>query len=86
MMAVHGRLQREGEMVHLIAYRLIDLSSLLARIGEREAPFPLPQGRGDEAKTGGGRDPREALGRKPRDIYIPDRHIDTVKAKTRDFR
>jgi error-prone DNA polymerase len=86
MMAVYGRIQREGEVVHVIAHRLTDLSGQLARIGERDVPFPLPHGRGDEAKTGGGPDPREALGRKPRDIYIPDRHIDTIKVKTRDFR
>jgi error-prone DNA polymerase len=86
MMAAHGRIQREGEVVHLIAHRLTDLSSQLARIGERDAAFPLPRGRGDEAKSGGGPDPREALGRKPRDIYVPDRHIDTIKVKTRDFR
>ncbi len=29
MMAVHGRVQREGEVVHLIAHRLTDLSSEL---------------------------------------------------------
>jgi error-prone DNA polymerase len=86
MMAVHGRIQREGEVVHLIAHRLTDLSSQLLRIGERNAPFPLPHGRGDAAKSGGGPDPREALGRKPRDIYVPDRHIDTIKVKARDFR
>jgi hypothetical protein len=29
----------------------------------------------------------EGLGRKPRDIYIPDLHIDSgLKIKTRDFR
>jgi error-prone DNA polymerase len=86
MMSVYGRIQREGEVVHLIAHRLTDLSNQLAKIGDREAPFPLPHGRGDEAKSGGGPDPREALSRKPRDIYVPDRHIDTIKVKTRDFR
>jgi len=86
MMSVHGRIQREGEVVHLIAHRLTDLSNQLARIGDRDTPFPLPHGRGDEAKSGGGPDPREGMGRKPRDIYVPDRHIDTLRVKTRDFR
>ncbi len=86
MLSVHGRIQREGEVVHLIAHRLTDLSGALAGIGERDGPFPLPHGRGDEAKTGGGPDPRESAVRKARDIYVPDRHIDTLKMKARNFR
>ena len=86
MMAVHGRVQREGEVVHLVAHRLTDLSGELARLSEREESFPVPHRRGDQAKTGGGPDPRDGLGRKPRDIYVPDLHISTIKVKTRDFR
>jgi error-prone DNA polymerase len=95
MMAVHGRIQREGDVVHLIAHRLTDLSAELAGIGERDIAFPVPHGRGDEAKSGGGPDAREtsskALGRGPpgrkaREIYVRDLHIDTIKVKTRDFR
>ncbi len=86
MMAVHGRVQREGEVVHLVAHRLTDLSGELASLGEREESFPLPHGRGDQAKSGGGPDPRDGPGRKPRDIYVPDLHIDTIRVKTRDFR
>ena len=86
MMAVHGRVQREGEVVHLVAHKLTDLSGQLASLGEREESFPVPHGRGDQAKTGGGPDPRDGLGRKARDIFIPDLHIDTIKVKTRDFR
>ena len=86
MIAVHGRVQREGEVVHLVAHRLTDLSTELAGLGEREQNFPVPHGRGDQAKTGGGPDPRDGLKRKAEDIYIPDLHIDTIKVKTRDFR
>jgi error-prone DNA polymerase len=86
MMAVYGRVQREGEVVHLIAHRLTDLSPELASIGDRDAAFPVPHGRGDEAKSGGGPDPRDTLGRKAREIYVPDLHIDRIKVKTRDFR
>ena len=32
-----------------------------------------------------GADPR-GLPPKPRDIYVPDLHIDTIQVKTRDFR
>jgi error-prone DNA polymerase len=51
--------------------------------------FPLPHGRGDQARNGGsGPDPRELppKGLRARDISIPDLHIDTIKVKTRDFR
>ncbi len=86
MMAVYGRVQREGDVVHLVAHRLTDLSAELASIGNPDVTFPVPHGRGDEAKHGGGPDPRETLGRKAREIYIPDLHIDSIKVKTRDFR
>ena len=59
MMVVHGRIQREGEVVHLVAQHLTDLSSELASVGRRDAPFPLPHGRGDEFHHGSpGIDPR----------------------------
>ena len=32
MMAVHGRIQREGEVVHLVAHRVTDLSDALASV------------------------------------------------------
>jgi error-prone DNA polymerase len=87
MIGCRGKLQREGEVIHVIAEHLTDLSHLLHRVGEREEVFPLPHGRGDEAKKGGGPDPRQALGRKPRDIYIPDLRIEaSINVKTRDFR
>jgi error-prone DNA polymerase len=86
MMAVFGRVQREGEVIHLIAHRLTDLSPTLASIGTSGGTFPVPRTRGDEAKSGGGPDPRAALGRKARDILVPDVHIDRIRVKTRDFR
>jgi error-prone DNA polymerase len=58
MMAVHGRVQREGEVVHLIANQLTDMSAELASVGEREESFPLPHGRGDEFHHGGSPDAR----------------------------
>jgi error-prone DNA polymerase len=50
MMAVHGRIQREGEVVHLVAHRVTDLSDLLAT--HRDAIFPAPHGRGEELRHG----------------------------------
>jgi error-prone DNA polymerase len=59
MLGVSGVVQREGEVIHLVARRLVDLSPLLASIGGRD--FRLPAGRGDEAR-GGGPDARTAPG------------------------
>jgi error-prone DNA polymerase len=87
MMGIHGKIQKEGEVVHLVAQKLFDFSSDLRNLGERNGEFPLPYGRGDEVKNGGGPDPRDNP--KPavqaRDIYIPDLHIDTLKVKSRNF-
>lgn len=89
MLGVDGEIQREGEVVHVVARRLHDLTGLLASVGQRDAAFPLPHGRGDEARTGGaGPDPRDRPPRvvRARDMFVPDLHIDTLKAKTLDFR
>ena len=89
MFSVRGRIQREGEVVHLVAHQLTDLSAELASVGSRDTAFPLPHGRGDEFHHGSpGLDPRTLppKGTKARDIYIPDLHIDTIKVKSRDFR
>jgi error-prone DNA polymerase len=90
MMAVRGKIQREGAVVHLVAHHLTDLSADLASVGERDGGFPLPHGRGDQVRDGGsfGPDQRDLPPRvlRTRDIYIPDLHIDAIKVKTRDFR
>jgi len=87
MLAVRGRIQREGEVVHLVAHQLADLSADLATVGSRDAAFPLAHGRGDQVKAGGGPDPSELppKGLRTRDIYIPDLHIDAIKVKSRNF-
>ncbi|WP_299360380.1 error-prone DNA polymerase [uncultured Paracoccus sp.] len=89
MIAVKGRIQREGEVVHLVVHRLADLSGDLAGVGGREASFPLTHGRGDEISHGTPTpDPRSQppKGPRPRDMYIPDLHLDTIRVRTRDFR
>ena len=87
MLAVCGRVQREGEVVHLVAHQLADLSADLATVGSRDAAFPLPHGRGDQVKEGGRPDPRELppKGLRTRDLYTPNLHIDTIKVKSRNF-
>ncbi len=88
MMAIHGKIQREGEVVHLIARQLEDLSGDLAALSDRDAEFKHPTGRGDEFAHGspGGGDARDRpKPNKVRDIFIPDLHIDTLKVKSRNF-
>jgi error-prone DNA polymerase len=88
VIAVRGRIQREGEVVLLVAHRLVDLSAELATVGSRAAAFPLSDGRGDQVThAGGGPDPREhpPKGLRTRDIYVPDLHIDIIKTKSRNF-
>ena len=88
MIAINGRIQREGEVVHLIAQQLFDLSGDLSSLSERNETFRLPTGRGDEFAHGspGSPDSRQrSLPTKPRDIFIPDLHIDTLKVKSRNF-
>jgi error-prone DNA polymerase len=55
MVAVRGKLQREGLVVHIIADQLEDLTPLLAQVGAMDFPHrPAPA---DGARNGG-RDPR----------------------------
>jgi error-prone DNA polymerase len=88
MIACRGKLQKEGEVIHVIAEHLTDLSGLLRSVGDRDdQPFPLPHSRGDEARHGSQPDPREQP--RPRDIYIRDldiRPAKGIKVPTRDFR
>lgn len=81
MIAVSGHVQREGEVVHLVVQRITDLSAELASIGQRGGAFPLTQGRGDEFRGAASAPPPS-----PRDIYIPDLHIDSVRVKAKDFK
>ena len=89
LLLVSGYIQREGEVVHLIARHLVNLSADLASIGERDTPFPMQYGRGDEFHNGG---PGEDSRTKPkmpaaRDIYIePFLPPASSFPKSRDFK
>jgi len=89
MMAINGRIQREGEVVHLVAQQLFDLSSDLSSLAERDGLFRPPSGRGDEFAHGSPGSPdsrdRPPPGVRPRDMFVPDLHIDTLKIKSRNF-
>ncbi|MDC7682171.1 error-prone DNA polymerase [Asticcacaulis sp. BYS171W] len=59
LILISGQIQREGEVVHLIARSVADLSPMLAEIGDRDAPLAVPHMPGDEFRNGGsGVDPR----------------------------
>ncbi|SCB39862.1 error-prone DNA polymerase [Rhizobium hainanense] len=87
MMAINGRIQREGDVVHLVAQQLFDLTSDLSGLADRDEAFRLPTGRGDEFAHGtpGTPDSREKAVMKAREIYEPDRLIDRLKVKSRNF-
>ena len=89
LLAVNGKIQREGDVVHLVAQRLFDLTSDLSNLSDREGEtFALPHGRGDELRHGppgpDSRSPKEPP-MQVRNIYVPDLHIDTLKVKSRNF-
>ncbi|MBP2278445.1 error-prone DNA polymerase [Sphingopyxis sp. SE2] len=101
MMGVRGQVQREGEVIHLIAQRLDDLSPLLASVGHRvDVSEVYRVSRADVVKSPMRPDPRDLgaspLGRSPRDIFIPDLPLGSgivpgqptegIKIKPRDFR
>jgi len=101
MMGVRGQVQREGDVIHVIAQRLDDLSSMLASVGSRTDVADIYRvSRADVVKHGMGPDPRDpserTLGKAAREIYIPDLRLgsgiipgqatDGIKVRTRDFR
>ncbi|MBN9983791.1 error-prone DNA polymerase [Rhizobium laguerreae] len=89
MMAINGRIQREGDVVHLVAQQVFDLSGDLSGLADRDIDFKLPTGRGDEFAHGSSGSPDSRDRPKPvpgsRDIFVRDLHIDTLKVKARNF-
>jgi error-prone DNA polymerase len=48
LVAVHGRLQREGIVIHIVAARFRDLSGHLDSLAEDAPPLTVEYGRGDQ--------------------------------------
>ncbi len=89
MIACRGKLQRAGEVIHVIAEHLTDLSGLLRDVGQRDEAFPVPYGRGDEVRSGSPPDPRETKIAGSRDIHVRAFRNESgkgIKVPTRDFR
>ncbi len=73
MMGIFGRIQREGEVVHLVARQLRDISGELASVSKR----------------GWGGELHPHLPPKPPgtyNIHVPDAPADMIRIKTRDFK
>ncbi|MET0377307.1 MAG: OB-fold nucleic acid binding domain-containing protein, partial [Rhizorhabdus sp.] len=84
MFGVYGRVQREGDVMHVIVKRLEDMSSALAGLSGRDAAFPLRTGRGDGAKAGAGPDPRSpALS--PTTATHLDKSEEPLRIRARNF-
>ncbi|MVA27513.1 error-prone DNA polymerase [Agrobacterium vitis] len=87
MLGVYGRVQREGDVVHLIAHRLTDMSTELASVGQRDMISPLSHERCDEFHDGKpGLEPSTV----PKELRIPDalpddRPVETIQVKSRNF-
>jgi error-prone DNA polymerase len=81
MLACHGRVQREGEVLHVVADRLEDLSEMLRSVGER-----------DGAACPAGSDPlrgcttRPAAGTGWDASNPPSKPGEGIRVPTRDFR
>jgi error-prone DNA polymerase len=61
LILITGYIQKEGDVVHLIARSVVDLTHMLARIGGRNVALQAPHQPGDEFRNGGpGEDPRVA--------------------------
>ncbi|WP_296106433.1 error-prone DNA polymerase [uncultured Agrobacterium sp.] len=80
MVGIYGKLQREGEVVHIVAHRITDLSNILRSVGERDKPFPLPHGRGDEFHHGSP-PTRDKRGLPPRSVQTSDEDHITIKGR-----
>lgn len=53
LIEISGRIQKEGQVVHLIARSLNDVSALLSIISQRDVAMTLPHQPGDEFRNGG---------------------------------
>lgn len=88
MLAIAGRVQREGIVIHLVAERITDLTPWLREVGELDLPrTTMP---GDGATHGGEIDPRDrpASPRRPAESWPPRRSLkapDLIPVRSRDF-
>jgi error-prone DNA polymerase len=100
MMGVRGRVQREGDVIHVVAQRLDDLSPMLASVGTRDEVADVYRvSRADVVKHGMGPDPRDPAEQLPdwglRNLLdpnlclelgiVPGQPTEGIKVKSRNF-
>jgi error-prone DNA polymerase len=88
MIAMRGRLQKEGEIIHIICDRITDHDDMLRSIGQ--TGFAVAPGRGDGAAHGGGPDPRDPSVGRGRMLAAPSYAMpagpdDMVRVRSHDF-
>jgi error-prone DNA polymerase len=88
MIGIKGTVQREGEVIHVIADRIEDYTFLLRAVGDMD--FPHRTGPGDGAAHGAAPDPRDKWQQSVRDHYhkpfrtgADPEHV--LREKSRDF-
>jgi error-prone DNA polymerase len=85
MMGVRGQVQREGEVIHVVAQRLDDLSPLLASVGTRTDVADIYRvSRADVAKHPLRCDPRDLVSWDRRSLTPPP--DPGIRVRSRDFR
>ena len=83
MVGIKGRLQREGQVIHVIADSIEDLTPLLGEVGNRD--FPHRPGPGDGARNGS-HDPRHKNRLPPPPVAaLPPGRDGGMRIKPRDF-
>ncbi len=88
MIAMRGRLQKEGEVIHVICDRITDHDAMLRSIAGKD--FRVMPGHGDGATHGGGPDPRDpgiprgrTLSHPPFNAVLTEE--DLVRIRSHDF-
>nr|WP_060977721.1 MULTISPECIES: hypothetical protein [Pseudomonadota] len=88
MIARRGRLQKEGEVIHIICDRITDHDAMLRSIAAKK--FRVMSGHGDGATNGGGPDPRNpgiprgrTLSYPPFHTVLTEEHL--IRIRSHDF-
>ncbi|AOH83069.1 DNA polymerase [Sphingomonas panacis] len=83
MVSIIGRVQKEGLVIHVVADRIVDLTPLLAQVGEIDLPrLTMP---GDGATHGGTIDPRDPEWRPGRIDWHYRERAAVIPVKSHDF-
>ena len=88
MIAMRGRLQKEGEVIHIICDRITDHDDMLRSIARVD--FAVRPSHGDGATNGGGPDPRDPGFPKGRTLsyrpfnLVPDEE-EMMRIRSHDF-